>query len=156
MDIKKMVVSSVDFKYLVHQLLWFGISCILFAVLAIIPPSNDSNTLHIASIVLLIPLVPITIYYIVRIILLFTDLDHYKPYTAISKEVPPALLSLTRSCAFVLEIKDEDGNVFTAQSKQIFSTRSISSLYFGSYLNKPLQVLYHTKTGGVIVVGELL
>lgn len=156
MNVKKLISKSLDLKYFATGLIWFSTACILFAVLAIVLSVTNSSlsALRIASTFLLIFLVPVTVYYIVRIVLLYVNTQDYQLYTATSTEVHNNHLSLWRSCYFVLEVSRDDGSTFTAESCSIFRTSDFSSSYFGNYIHKPLQVLYNSKNETIIVIGE--
>lgn len=156
MGVKKLVSKSVDFRYFLSGLLWFGISMVIFLTLAIVLSSTDSaGALRMAATFLLIFLIPVTLYYAIRIILLFVDSKDSYIYTADVLEVHDEHFALFRSCSFTLTIPKDDGSAFTSETSSVFKTTDFSSTYFGNYVNKTLQVLYNPKSETVIVVGEL-
>lgn len=154
MNTRKLICKTVDFKYFLNGLIWFGSACLFFGILSlIISIYNDKQSaLSIASSFLLLFLIPVTIYYIVRIIFLFRHAQDYVVYSAKTIKADSCVLSLWRSHSFQLEITKEDNETFTAETNGVFHSSVLSSCYFGNYFNQPLQVLYNPNTQTPLVV----
>lgn len=154
MNIKKLISKSVDFKYFFGGLLWFGICGFIFLIISIILSRTDPSTSAwaIVTIFLCIFLIPLIVYYIVRIALLFIHTKDCCLYSANIIEVRNNHFSLFRACSFVLEIYKNDGSTFTAETASVFKTSDLTSTYFGNFINKPVQVLYNQKSELLIVI----
>lgn len=156
MNFKKMITKSLDFQYFLIGALWFGGATLFLGIIAIaLSIANISHPAFMtATLFLFIFLIPITLYYILRIILLYVNVNSCILYTATPKEVHNNPISLWRSCYFTFEIQKEDGSTLTAESSAVFKHSEWSSAYFGNYVNKPLQILYNPKNETLIVLGK--
>ena len=158
MDVKKLVLKSVDFRYFLSKVLWAGIFMVIALFLAI-AAVNDVAT-RMTAITCFILFISIILYCAIRIILLFACSKDSRLYTADVLEVHNkhfALLLRSRSYSysFTLTIHKDDGSSFTAETSAVFKHTEFSSTYFGNYVNETLQVLYNPKNKTVIVVGTL-
>ncbi len=156
MNIKKMIRKSLDFQYFLIGVLWFGGAAFFFGIIAIALSLADISqpAFMNATLFLLIFLIPITLYYILRIILLYVNANSCLLYAATPKEVHNNPISLWRACYFTFEIPQENGSTLTVESSAVFKHSEYSSAYFGNYINKTLQILYNPKNEMVIVLGE--
>ena len=156
MDPKKRMRRTLDFEYCAIGLLWFGGMGLFFGATAIglAVAKTAESALAICSAFLLMFVIPISVYYIIRMVLLCKGAKDCILCTATCKEVHNPELSLWRACYFTLEVTKPDGTAFEIDTSAVFKHSELSNSFFGDYLNKPLQVLYNPKGEWVAVLKQ--
>lgn len=125
----KQIKKSLDFKYYLFWTVITGVFLILFFM-----PIIFVNEAIIYFIIWL----PIFLYYLVRLILLFKDAKNYKFYEVEFKEFH----AFSRRIYFSIAI-NLDGSIIKRDTKAIFSASSFSINNIENYINRKVMIGYN-------------
>lgn len=156
MDSKKLISSSVDalcyiFNIKLYLCLYFLLTALVTVSSLILfwnMPSEVVKALH-TNIAVAIGYLPITFYYIIKLIKLIRNHNTYIFSTACLCEYKKVGFNF----AFSVRVGNESGNGITRNTNSIFTTRS-SITQFDKWHNKNVIIAYDPNTEKVIVCRE--
>lgn len=154
MNYTEKLAASLDVKHYkdAMKLLCIGFIPGIFAILASLLSFDVFKVICPAMLITYAILyLPVLGYYRRQIKAICADPQQYAEYEAKAVQMQA---SFGRKLYLVLEVRREDGSVFSIDTKAIFSASIMSAYYFGEYFNQPLSILYDDAQGRVVVLGK--
>ena len=152
MNNTELINSSLEMKHYRRSAVIYGITTLVFlAVIFAVSLASQINGVTVMNgIVWAVVFIPLTVYHIYKAFSLTKDADGYEFYTATLDE---AHHTINRKIYLILRVEKPDGGSFRAITSGIFSRSVLSSLYYGEFYKRNINILYNKATDRVIVLG---